>query len=60
MSKPVSFLCTISQTADAIKIHGQDGARLVLEAPEVEVGNLAPAIGLRNKVLRCTLEEMGQ
>jgi hypothetical protein len=55
--KPVSFTASIPPIETAIKIHGDGGARLILDVAEDCLGEFLPACAMRGKVLRVTLEE---
>ena len=62
MKKPndrpaVSFRASIPPSETAIKIHGQEGARLVLDVAEQDLGDFLLMLPLRNRVLRVTVEE---
>jgi hypothetical protein len=54
--EPVSFIASIPPIETAIKIHGQEGARFVLDVADTELGNFFPVTLLRGKVLRVTIE----
>ena len=54
-SEPVSFIASIPPIETAIKIHGQEGARLVLDVADSELGNFFPVTLLRGMVLRVTI-----
>ena len=53
----VSFPATIPPTETAIKIHGEGGARMLLDIAESDLGAFLPALVMRGKRLRVTLEE---
>jgi hypothetical protein len=53
----VSFRASIPPSETAIKIHGQEGARLVLDVAEQDLGDFLLMLPLRNRVLRVTVEE---
>ncbi len=55
-SDPVSFIASIPPIETAIKIHGQEGARFILDIADTELGNFFPVTLLRGKVLRVTIE----
>ena len=55
-SEPVSFIASIPPIDTAIKIHGQEGARLVLDVADTELGNFFPITLLRGMILRVTIE----
>ena len=57
IAKPVSFPATIPPTDTAIKIHGEGGARLILDIAESDLAAFIPALIMRGKQLRVTLEE---
>lgn len=54
MTKSISFQCAIADIQSAIRI-GQDGARIQLDIPETELGNVMPIVAMRNKVLSVTI-----
>jgi hypothetical protein len=54
---PVSFRATIPPTETAIKVHGEGGARLQLDIAESDLGAFLPALVMRGRRLRVTLEE---
>ena len=56
LSDPVSFIASIPPIETAIKIHGDEGARLVLDVADSELGNFFPITLMRGKVLRVTAE----
>jgi hypothetical protein len=53
----VSFRASIPPSETAIRIHGQDGARVVLDVSEQDLGDFLLMLPLRNRVLRVTVEE---
>ena len=53
----VSFPATIPPMETAIKIHGEGGARLQLDIAESDMGAFLPALVMRMKRLKVTLEE---
>jgi len=53
----VSFRASIPPTETAIKVHGEGGARMQLDISEQDLGSFLPALVMRGKVLRVTLEE---
>ena len=53
----VSFRASIPPTETAIKIHGEGGARMLLDIAEDDLPGFLPALAMRGKVLRVTLEE---
>jgi hypothetical protein len=53
----VSFRASIPPTEQAIKIHGEGGARLLIDIAEDDLPAFLPALAMRGKVLRVTLEE---
>lgn len=56
-SKFVNFRATIPPTETAIKIHGDGGARMVLDISESDLAGFLPALVMRGKVLLVTLQE---
>jgi hypothetical protein len=53
----VSFPATIPPTETAIKIHGEGGARMILDIAESDLGAFLHTLVMRGKRLRVTLEE---
>jgi len=53
----VTFRASIPPLETAIKIHGEGGARLQLDIAESDIAGFLPALVMRGKVLRVTLEE---
>lgn len=53
----VSFPATIPPTETAIKIHGEGGARLILDIAESDLGAFLMALPMRGKRLVVSLEE---
>ena len=53
----VTFPATIPPTETAIKIHGEGGARMILDIAESDLGAFLPALVMRGKRLRVTMEE---
>jgi hypothetical protein len=53
----VTFPATIPPTETAIKIHGEGGARMIIDIAESDLGAFLPALAMRGKRLRVTLEE---
>jgi len=62
MSRPnqtaptVTFPASIPPTETAIKIHGDGGARLILDVAESDIGAFLPAVVMRGHRLRVTME----
>ena len=54
--KPVTFRASIPPTETAIKIHGDGGARMILDIAESDLGGFLPALVMRGHVLQVTLE----
>jgi hypothetical protein len=52
----VSFPATIPPMETAIKIHGEGGARMMLDIAESDLGAFLPALVMRGRRLRVTLE----
>ena len=57
MSKQVTFQASIPSLETAIKIHGDGGARLMLDVAESDLAGFLPALAYRGKRLRVTIEE---
>lgn len=55
--RKATFRASIPQTESAIKIHGQEGARILLDIAESDLGDFLLMLPLRNKALRVTVEE---
>jgi len=55
-SRKVTFRATIPPKSAAIDVHGEAGARLVLDVSDSDLADFLPVVMLRNKVLRVTLE----
>ena len=53
----VTFRATIPPVEIAVKIHGEGGARMILDIAESDLGGFLPALAFRGKVLRVTIEE---
>ena len=53
----VSFPATIPPSEIAIKIHGEGGARMILDIAESDMGAFLPALVMRMKKLKVTLED---
>lgn len=54
---PVTFRASIPTTETAIKIHGQEGARMTLDIAECDLCDFLMLLPMRNKVLKVTVEE---
>ena len=52
--KPVTFTASIPPTETAIKIHGDGGARVILDIPEKNLGAFLPALPYRGKIIKVT------
>ena len=57
MSNPVTFRATIPPVESAIKVAGDGGARMIMDISEQDLLGFLPALALRGKVLRVTLED---
>jgi hypothetical protein len=55
-SKTVQFRASIPPIESAIKIHGQEGARLILDVADIDLADFFPVTMLRGAVLTVTLE----
>ena len=65
MSKPekaksVTFLATIPPSETAIKIHGEGGARIMLDISESDIGAFLPAVAFRQRRLQVTFTEVSE
>ena len=60
MTKSVSFTASIPPIETAIKIHGDGGARLILDIAESDLGAFLPAFAMRGKRLKVILEYTGE
>ncbi len=54
----ISFNASIPQIETAIKIHGEGGARMILDIAESDLGGFLPALVMRSKRLLVTLQEV--
>ena len=53
----ITFKCSIPTIANAIKIHGEDGTRIILDIPETESKGKRDALSdLRGKLLTVRIE----
>tara|TARA_R110000796_G_scaffold34191_1_gene88438 strand:+ start:368 stop:547 length:180 start_codon:yes stop_codon:yes gene_type:complete len=57
MKKEVTFRASIPTTETAIKIHGQEGARMTLDIAECDLCDFLMLLPMRNKVLSVTVQE---
>jgi hypothetical protein len=55
-ARSVTFRATIPPIETAIKVHGEGGARLILDIAESDLGGFLPAVVMRGKVLTVTLQ----
>jgi hypothetical protein len=55
-SKTVTFRASIPPIESAIKIHGEQGARLTLDVADVDLQDFFPVTALRGCVLTITIE----
>ena len=60
MTKLVSFTASIPPIETAIKIHGDGGARLILDIAESDLGAFLPACTMRGKRIKVTLEDVSE
>ena len=58
--RSVSFPATIPPTEQAIKIHGEGGARMLLDIAESDLATFLPAVVMRGKRLVVTLAEVDE
>jgi hypothetical protein len=56
-SQQVTFRASIPPTETAIKIHGEGGARMLLDIAESDLGGFLPALVMRGCVLEVTLQK---
>ncbi len=52
----VQFIASIPPIETAIKIHGQEGARLILDVSDKELGRFFPVTLMRGKILKVTID----
>jgi hypothetical protein len=57
MKRSVTFTASIPPIETAIKIHGDGGARVLLDIAEDNLAGFLPATAMRGKILTVTLEE---
>ena len=55
----VTFRACIPPTETAIKIHGEGGARMILDITEDHLAEFLPALVMRGHVLKVTIEQSG-
>ena len=55
--RTVTFTGTIPPIETAIKVHGEGGARLMIDVAESDMGAFLPTLALRGKQLFVTLVE---
>ena len=60
MSKSVKFPASIPPIETAIKIHGDGGARLILDIAESDLAAFLPACTMRGKRINVILEYAGE
>jgi len=53
----VTFPATIPPMETAVKIHGEGGARIMLDVAEINLGKFLPAIAFRGKSISVTFTE---
>ncbi len=53
----VSFPATIPPTETAIKIHGDGGARIILDVAESDLGKFLPAVAFRGRRITVQFSE---
>lgn len=56
MQDRITFTATIPPTESAIKIHGDGGARIMLDVAESCMGAFMPMLVMRGKIFRVTVE----
>ncbi len=54
---PVTFPASIPPTEQAIKIHGDGGARIILDIAESNLAAFLPALPYRGKQILVTLQQ---
>lgn len=57
--KEVRFTASIPPIDTAIKIHGQEGARLILDVADSELQRFFPVTAMRGKILTVTISDVG-
>jgi len=55
--RSVTFPATIPPSETAIKIHGEGGARIMLDVAESNLGAFLPAVAFRGRRIDVTFEE---
>ena len=58
--KSVTFPATIPPSETAIKIHGDGGARIILDVAESDLGAFLPAVAFRGRRLAVTFADSGE
>jgi len=53
----VTFRASIPPVETAIKVHGEGGARMILDVAESDLAGFLPALAYRGRMLRVTIEE---
>jgi len=56
----VTFPATIPPMETAIKIHGEGGARIMLDVAESNLGAFLPAVAFRGKQIGVTFTEVSK
>ena len=54
----MTFPATIPPMETAIKIHGEGGARIMLDVAEINLGAFLPAVAFRTKRISVTFTEI--
>jgi len=55
-TKQITFRATIPHKAAAIDVHGDEGARFVLDISDSDLADFLPVVTMRNKVLCVTVK----
>ncbi len=56
--RETTFTATIPPTESAIKVHGENGARLLLDVAETDLGAFLMVLPMRGCQLQVTVKEM--
>jgi len=58
LRRSVTFPATIPPSETAIKIHGEGGARIMLDVAESNLGAFLPAVAFRGRQISVTFAEV--
>ena len=57
-NEPISFIGSFPSIATAIRVHGDGGARIVIDIPENELPAIARLLLMRGKAIKVTVEDI--